>query len=109
MAALCVISQWAWLNIVVAGLCILAGFIFYFSLPQLKGQLFFDDLAIVRLEAAESSVAGKLMPTCYVFPFVIMLNIAIDNQPSKRLWIFSDAISDRGFRRLARIVHLNQL
>ena len=102
-------SQWAWLNIAVAGLCILAGFIFYFSLPQLEGRLFFDDLAIVRLEAKELSIAGKLIPTCYVFPFAIMLNIAIDNQPNKRLWIFSDAISDRGFRRLARIVHLNQL
>ncbi|MDO6527653.1 hypothetical protein Q4519_18420 [Motilimonas sp. 1_MG-2023] len=108
MAAVCLLSGLVTTNFIIAGLCILGGAISFFTPSQSSFRLFFDDNGQVIIESKNKVSEGVMVKGSQVWPFLIIIKTQLSAGGTTRFWIYSDSISDRGFRRLARVLLLNQ-
>ncbi|MCE2597319.1 hypothetical protein K6Y31_21340 [Motilimonas cestriensis] len=108
MAAVCLLSGVILINIVVAGLCFAGGAISFFSHTQPSAELLFDDIGQIIIARDNKNIEGVMTKGSQVWPFLIIIKTQLSAGGVTTFWVYSDAISDSGFRRLSRVLLLNQ-
>lgn len=69
-------------------------------------KILFDDLGAVRLQG-EVEYHGQMQPGCQIWPWLLVLRLNNEQQRLTFL-VYADGIYASDFRRLARIINLNQ-
>lgn len=86
---------------------LLVGLVLALRLKPKYQMILFDDVGEVILQG-ETEYCGQMQMGCQVWPWLLLIRLA--NKHNKQtLLVYADGINAGSFRRLARVINLNQL